>query len=210
MRKRRLLPIVLVLLLTVLLALVLRDIARDLFLVELRRAYRDARFLFESLPQIVIWGLLLVALFVVAVKSLYRRRRPLEKVNEEDVQSRGRVLALTRWIQRTSKGDYFTWSLARYLGDLACEAMAYQERATPEQLKRRLRAGRLDLPPTGSAEIRDYLEFGRNPLFATPAGFFSRIRARLGTGARPPSFDPALEDVVEFLEEQLKEAGGST
>jgi hypothetical protein len=119
----------------------------------------------------------------------------------------GQVLVLTRRIQKASKGDYFRWSLARYLGDLVCEVMAQRERATPEQLKRRLRAGRLDLPPG----VRDYLEFGRVPLFATSAGLLSRLRARLGTGAQPPAFDPTLERVVEFLEEQLREAsGGST
>lgn len=211
MRVRLLLLAVLVLLLTLLLALALQGFARDVFLVELGRAYWEVRALFESVPQVAVWALLLVALLVMAVRSLYRRRGAPQKEVEEGMATGGRVLALTRRIQHTSKGDYFKWSLARYLGDLTCEVMALQERATPEQLRRRLRAGKLDLPPTEPTEIRDYLEFGRAPLIATSAGTLSRLRARRGTGAQPPASDPTLERVVEFLEERLKEAsGGST
>ncbi len=211
MRKRLLLPVALFLLLILLLALALQGFARDVFLVELGRAYWEVRALFESLPQVAVWALLLVALLVMATKSLFRRRRLSRKSEEEEVATTGRVLVLTRQIRHASRGDYYKWSLARYLGDLACEVMAHQERATPEQLKRRLRAGTLDLPPTVSAGVRDYLEFGRAPLPTTSAGAFSRLRARWQTGAQPSASDPTLERVVEFLEERLKEAsGGST
>jgi hypothetical protein len=210
MRKRLWLPAVF-LLLTLLLALALVDLTRDVFLLELARAYWEVRALFESLPQMAVWGLLLVILFVMAARSLYRGGRRLRKKVEEEMATAGRVLVLVRQIQHTSRGDYFKWSLARYLGDLACEVMAHQERATPEQLKRRLRAGRLDLPSTQWAEIRAYLEFGRGPLSVTWAGFLSRLRARRGIGARPFASDPPLERVVEFLEERLREtSGGST
>jgi membrane protein implicated in regulation of membrane protease activity len=211
MRVRLLLIAVLVLLLTLLLALALQGFARDVFLVELGRAYWEVRALFESVPQVALWVLLLLALLVMAAKSLFRRRGPPQKRAEEEVVTAGRVLVLTRQIQQASKGDYFKWSLARYLGDLTCEVLAQQERATPEQLRRRLRAGKLDLRPTASPGIQEYLEFGRAPLPATPNGFFSRLRARWGTADQPPASDPTLEGVVEFLEERLRDAsGGST
>jgi hypothetical protein len=209
MRKRLLLPAVL-LFLTLLLALALQGFARNVFLLELGRAYWEVRALFESLPQVAVWGLLLVILFVMAARSLYRKKRSPRKKEAGEVITAGRVLLLTRRIQQTSKGDYFRWSLARYLGDLVCEVLAHQERATPEQLKRRLRAGRLDLPPTQSAEIRAYLEFGRAPLSVASAGFLSRLRARRGSGAQPFASDPPLERIVEFLEEQLRETSGGS
>lgn len=209
MRKRLWLPVVF-LLLTLLLALAFIDLARDVVLLELARAYWEVRTLFESVPQVAVWGLLLLILSVMAARSLYRKKRPPRKKEVEEGTTAGRVLVLTRRIQQTSKGNYFRWSLARYLGDLACEIMAHQERATPEQLKRRLRAGRLDLP-TQSAEIRAYLEFGRAPLPVTSPGLLSRLRARRGTGAPIVDSDSTLEAVVEFLEERLREtSGGST
>ncbi len=210
MRKRLLLPAVL-LLLTLLLALAFQGFARDVLLLELGRAYWEVRALFESLPQVAVWGLLLAILFVMAARSLYRKRRSPRKKEVEGGITAGQVLLLTRRIQQTSKGSYFRWGMARYLGDLVCEVMAHQVRATPEQLKRRLRAGRLDLPSTQSAEIRAYLEFGRAPLPVASSGFLSWLRARRGTGAQPFSSDPPLERVVEFLEERLGEtSGGST
>lgn len=208
MRKRLLLPAGLVLLLlTLLLALALQGFARDVLLVELVRAYWEVRTLFESLPQVAVWAVLLVALLAMAARSLYRGRRPSQESPREERATPGQVWDLALQIQHASKGDYFKWSLARYLGDLACEIMARQQRATAEQLRRRLRAGTLELPPA----IRGYLEYGRGPLSVTPAGLLSRLRARRRSGAPPYAPDPPLEQVVEFLEERLTEgSGGST
>ena len=200
MRKRLFLSIVLILLLTVPLALLLRDFARDVFLVELWRVFWGARILFESLPQLPIWGLLLVALLVIALRSLVRRKGMRREEAEDEVEYQGQVRVLTRWIQRALEGEYFRWSLAQHLGGLTWEVMAHQERITPDQVKQRLRAGRLDLPPV----IQAYLQSARSPSSTTPAGLLSRIRDRFGSSAQPPSLDPALEGVVRFLEDQLQ------
>jgi hypothetical protein len=199
-RKRNLLPLAIVLLLTIPLALVLHDFARDVLLIELTRMVWEARMLFESLPQLPIWGLLLVSLVVMAVKSLGSHSKSQQTSAPQGAEHRGQVHLLARWIERTSQGEYFKWSLSQRLGGLTWEVMAYREHTTPEELKRRAHTGGLDLPPP----IQTYLQSAAPSSFATPAGFLSRIRQRFGLHASSSSFDPALEQVVDFLEQQLE------
>lgn len=200
MRERRLLFIGIILLLAIPLAVLLRDFVRDVFLVEVLRMFWGARMLYESLPQLPLWILLLVILVVIAVRSLGRRKRASQKRIEKKVENQGQVQVLARWIERTTKGEYFRWSLAQHLGGLTWEVMAHREHTTPAQLKQGMRSGRLDLPPV----IQAYLQSARLPEHSIMTGLISRIRGRLGIATSAPSFDPALEKVVQFLEDQME------
>jgi hypothetical protein len=198
--RKRLLPLVLVVLLTIPLALALRDFARDVFVVELLRILWAGRILFESLPQWPMWVLLLIVLVIVAAVSLGRVSKPAQKKAVEEALHQGQVQVLARWIRRTSQGAYFRWSLAQYLGGLAWDVMAHRAHTTPRALKQRQRAGSLDLPPV----VQDYLQAAQSPDFAASTGLLSRLRARLGRGASSTSYDPALLSVIQFLETQLE------
>lgn len=198
--RKRLLVILFVALLTIPLALLLRDFVRDLFVIELLRVVWAGRLLFESLPQWPIWVLLLAILVVITATSLGRSRKPVRKVVEEEPRHQGRVQMLARWIRRTSKGTYFRWSLAQYMGGLAWDVMAYHRHITPNQLREELQAGRLDLPPV----VQDYLESAQSRSTTMSDGFFARLRVRFARGDSPASYDPALESVIQFLEAELE------
>jgi hypothetical protein len=113
------------------------------------------------------------------------------------------VQTLARWIQRASQGEYFKWNLAHNVGEIALEVLAYREHATVEQVRQRLREGRLDLPP----EVRAYLMAGQAPRFTRSNGLLRRFRHRWLRPAPSFSLDPALLELVQLLEEQL-EIGG--
>jgi hypothetical protein len=201
MSRRLLLALLaIVLALTVPLALLFRDFVRDVFLVELLRMFWGARLLYESLPQLPLWILLLVLLVVIALRSLMRRPGAVRKQVVPDVEPQGQVRVLARWIERASRGEYFRWSLAQHLGGLAWEIMAQREHTTPAQLKGRMSAGDLDLPPVVAA----YLQPDRLPRHSAVAGLVATIRDRLGAGGRPSALDPDLVRVVEFLEDQMQ------
>jgi hypothetical protein len=190
-----------VLLLTIPMTLLLQDFTREVFLVELSRLFWGMRILIESLPQILIWGVLLAVLLVIALRSLGRRRvSPAEDDTGGELVPQGPVQVLTRWIQRSSQGEYFRWSLGQHLAELAWDVMAQRERTTPGQLKERLRAGRIELPPV----IEDYMQHTREPRFMAPADPFFRLRARLRGANSSDIADPALESVIEFLEDQIQ------
>ena len=198
--RKRLLAITLVALLAIPLALVLRDFVRDVFVVEFLRVLWAGRILFESLPQWPMWVLLLLVLVFIAAGSLGRVTKPVQKEKEPEVAHQGQVQALARWIRRTTQGTYFRWRLANYLGKLAWDVMAYRAHTTPQVLKQRQRAGRLDMPPV----VQEYLQSTQAIDFVAPPSFLSRLRARLGRGASFAAYDPALESVIQFLEAELE------
>jgi hypothetical protein len=110
------------------------------------------------------------------------------------------VQALVRWIHRAEQSDYYKWRLAQHLGNLSWQVMAYREGTTPQDLRDRLRAGRLDLPPI----VLAYLEGRKKGRIGGPSSLMSRLERRLGLRERSPSLDPALEEIVRFLEEQME------
>lgn len=205
--RKRLLVLVAIVILAIPVAWLLRGFVRDVFLVELGRAIWAARIIFESLPQVVVWAVLVAALLVLAVRALRPRSRTLPGEDQGQVEPQGRVQVLARWIDRGAKSDYFRQSLAHYLAGLAWEVMAYRQHTSSDRLKQRLRAGELNLPPL----VGEMLQAGQLPAVPAPSGVFSRLWRRLapaglaGTGSEPePGWDPALEPLIEFLEEQLE------
>lgn len=197
--RRRLLLFVLFLLLTIPLSLLLAGLVRDVLLPGCWRVYWGVRTLFESVPQVPIWDLLVAGLLVLAASSLMRRRRSHREVVSREVEHQGRVQLLTQQIQRTSQGEYFKWDLAHSLGDLALEVLAHRERTTAEQAKQRLWEDGLNLSP----EIRAYLQSGQSPRFSKSGGLLAKIGKRWARMAPSRPFDPALPEVVQFLEDQL-------
>lgn len=198
--RTRLLVLALVLILAIPLALLLRDFVRDVLLVEVWRVFWGVRILFESLPQLLVWALLLVALLVLAVHTLRPRRQILPDETRQRAASSGRVQVLSHWIDRTSQGEYFKHSLAQHLGGLAWEVMAQREHTVPERLRQRLRMGELDLPPA----VEAYLQSGQAPGAPVSFGFLSRLRLRLSGSDPATRIDPALPAVIRFLEDQLE------
>lgn len=197
--RRRVLLLVLFVVLTMTLAVLLREFARDLIFPALWRLFWEARLWFESLPQLPIWDLLLVALLILAVASLLRRRRSRQEEAAKEVESPGRVQVVTQWIQLAPLGEYFEWTLTRSLGELTLEVIAYREHTTTEQLRQRLREGRLDLPPA----IQAHLHAAEAVRFTTSRGVLLKVRNLLARTAPPPPPDPVLDTLVGFLEDQL-------
>lgn len=201
--RKRLLAVVVVLLLTIPVALLLRNFTREVLLVEISRLAWAIGILIGSLPQTPIWGVLLAILLLIALRSLGRRRaRPGPGKAGGEPGPRGSVQVLTRWIQRSAQGEYFRWSLGQYLAKLTWDVMAQREHTTSGRLKERLRAGRLDVPPV----IEQYMRTAQGRQLSAPTGLFAKLRARWQGIASPNTFDPALESVVEFLEDQIQVA----
>jgi hypothetical protein len=207
--RKRLLVLVALVLLAIPLALLLRGFVRDVFLVELGRALWMARILFESLPQVLVWAVLVAALLVLAVRVVRPRSRAQADQPQDPAAPPGRIQVLSRWIERATRSEYFGQSLAHYLAGLAWEVMAQREHSSSDRMKQRFRAGELDLPPL----VGEMLRSGQTSAVPTSTGFLSRIWQRLaigrlagaGSGRSPgPELDPALESVIEFLETQLE------
>jgi hypothetical protein len=198
--KRRLWLAGLILLLAVPLVLVVQEFVRDVLLVEVLRTLWIARILFESLPQLIVWGFLLLIVLLIAVKRLLLGMRFVQEAPGAEAASQGQVQHLTKRIRRASESAYSAWSLSRILGKLIVEVLAYRQAASSDLIKQRMRTRTLDVP----AEIQSYLQGGLGSGFLDAIDLFSRLRQRLF--ASPEAFrrPSSLERIVQFLEEQLE------
>jgi len=198
--RRRFLLVIAALVLTVPLALVLWDVVRDVIVVEVWRLAWGSRILFESLPQLPLWVLLLLVLVLAAARSLGGPRRRHRREAEGQAGQQGQVQVLSRWIRNARDGGYFRWSLAQHLGGLTWQVMAHTERTTPQELRQRHRMGEVDLPPV----VEDYMRSAGSFNATTSGGVWGRIRARLRVQGPSSASDQALEEVIEFLESKLE------
>ena len=83
---------------------------------------------------------------------------------------------------------------------MVLETLAHRERATPSQIRRRLRAGELDVPEG----VQRVLRSGLTPTFSRPGSFWRNLLR--GLGLRPDARTAAsdLEETVRFLENELE------
>jgi hypothetical protein len=190
---------------------VLRDVTREMLVVPLLYILWLGRLLWQSLPQALLWILFLALGLYVAVKSLSvgrdraHRGRPVRESPVDNVGYPGSVAVWARRVESARHGEYYRWYLARHLGKLAQEVLAYRARLAPDQVKSNqvFKENRVDVPP----EIGAYFEAGqqltppRRVRFPRLSGLVSRLRS---PAENPPlGLDP--ERVVWFLESQLED-----
>lgn len=201
--KKRLLLAGLVLLSVVPLALVLRSFARDSIVTPVLYLLWLGHLLLQSIPQALLWALLLVISLLIFARSLIKGHRPTGEVHKAERDRPGQVTVWARRIHMMSRGSYYQWSLARYLRRLFLAVMAYRERLSRERTRVLLGAGKLDVPP----RIRLYLEAALEPTSLRPLNLFARLSQLLRLSKQESALDLDPETVVRFLEEQI---GGST
>lgn len=197
-RRNRLLFLALVLLLAVPLMLLLRSFVREAIAVPLLRILWVGQILFQSIPQPLLWALLLTIVLLLAMRSLVRRRKPAQETDRAETVYPGRVRTLTKWLQHIDKGYYFKRRLAQHLVELTAEALAVRERQALGQIRRRLES--LDAPP----EIQAYLQAGLKPVSPQPVGFLSKLARRLRLSTQPSPLDLDPERAIQFLEDQME------
>lgn len=150
------------------------------------------RLLLASLPQAVLWSCFLALALFLAGTSLFRPGRLRLRFRAEGTRQQGRLESWVRLLRQAAQEDYYKWRLAQRIRELALETLAQGEQISPKQVRQRLLAGQLALPP----EIEAYLQASLKPLsqFAAPR-FFFRTRAP----ASPLQLEP--ERIIQFLED---------
>jgi hypothetical protein len=191
---KRWLPLLLILLLALPLAGFFQGWVQEVLLIELARTYWSLRLLVESLPQVGLWGSFLTIVLLVAVGSLGIGWKPEKRQPVQWTARESQIQTLARWIQHADEGEYFHWSLNQYLSTLLSEVLAHREHITPAAVRRRLRAGQIDLPP----DVEVYLQTWR-----PGRSHLARRRFQWRT-SRATASEPSLESVVRFLEEQME------
>jgi len=191
--RRRLLSLTLILILAGLLTVVLQEYTRHLIMPFLFIVW-VGQLLFETIPQAIIWGLFVAIALLIAGCSLFKRSALSPTAPRLQPPPEGRIESWARLIEQSKQETYYRWQLAQPLQELAIDVLAYRQRSTPRQIKQQLVGNPLDLPP----EIQAYLQASM-----TSFSHLLADRSRFRPGSAPTPLDLALEEIVQYLEDQL-------
>ena len=150
---------------------------------------------YKSLPQALIWIILVGVIVLIEVGSFSTESRLTDRRREVRKPHQGGVESLADWLHRAPQGLYFKWLLAQRLGKLSCELIAFNARKTAPSGHEALSDPGWDPP----AAVAAYLESGLNGSFADyprPRWFFQR------PAPTPLDLDP--EQAVEYIESKME------
>jgi hypothetical protein len=147
-------------LVTLALAVVLRDQVREVIVLPMVRFAWLLGLYVRIVPQWALWAVFLTVALFIAIGSVLqpvggaRRRRA-----ELPLEHPGPIKSEMRWIRLAQRGSYGRWRLAQRLAELVAQARAHTTRTPLARVKRQLARGRLGAPD----EIAAYVEAGLNP-----------------------------------------------
>ncbi|MEW6028725.1 MAG: hypothetical protein ACOYZ8_00895 [Chloroflexota bacterium] len=177
-------------------AFALRDVIERDVIVPLAYLWWLVDLLYHSFPQLTLWVVLVVGVFLIAVGSFTIDRIQVGGREEKKKAVRGPVEDLAVWLIRNRRGNYFKWVVARRLGVLSREIRLHEARRTAH-LAEDAPAGDWNPP----REVDAYLESGLNGSFAD----YPRPRWPWQSPEKTP-LDLNPEEAVEFLESELETA----
>ena len=195
MTRRRWFALGGILVIALILAFPLQDVIRKTVIVPLAYLWWALGVLYRSVPQVVVWILLIVLITLMLMGSFAsdRRRKPREELKMKP--SPGQVEGLAAGLVKMRRGTYYKWQVANRLGRLARDFL----------IQRGDRANSKDLSPLGgrdwgpSGPVDAYLETGLHGSFADFPNQPWRFRP-----PEPTPLDIDVKEVVEFLESQIK------
>jgi hypothetical protein len=193
--NRRQLLLAGVLIFALILAFLLRDIVGQLVVVPIVYIWWLLHLYYSTLPQFILWAILLVFVIFSAISSLIPEIRYRTYFKPAPKPAMGQIEILMEWLNKSQQGGiYYKWLIANRLGKNAREILAQRDGLTVNK-----KFGRLDgrgwNPPQ---KIRDYLESGLNGSFAD----FPRPRWPWQTPA-PTPLDIHPRQVIEYLEYEM-------
>jgi hypothetical protein len=197
-----LVPIGIGLSLTVLLALALRDVVREVIVIPLLYVLWIGQLLLHSVPQVVCWSVFLIAAFLVALLNLAQWEVPQRALRATTRRSSGQVAVWAKRIRLMGRGGYTGWYFGQHVEKLIVDVLAYRERLSTRETRHRVKAGDLDAPP----EVRAYFAIVLLPSrYRWRIASLLRFRLRPGRRAQGMSLDESdVAQVVRFLENQLE------
>lgn len=193
MKPRRWIYIIAGLIAAVLLAFLLRGLVQDYVILPLARLFWNLRTLYRSIPQAVYWVLLLVVLVSMTISSFSLRFQDKQKSRPEDHIHYGDVQQMAFWIQRSRRGVYSKWHLARSLAELALDIL--QRRKGSVKREQQLE-GPGWAPPAG---VQEYLEA------ALKTSYADYPRRSIFDFNPPTPFDHDFEPTVAYLESLMED-----
>jgi hypothetical protein len=156
--------------------------------------------LYRAIPQPVVWLVVLLIMFYVALGSFYGKPRQGVGRIAKSPPTRGPLESLSLLLAQKTPGVYFKWQIGRTLGEIALDLQELREHARSRDLH-----FADETPP----EVQRYLDAGLNTSFADYP--YEGGLPILGWFHRAPKtpFDMGPESVVAYLESQMESQNDS-
>ena len=181
MKPGRILLIIAGLVIALILAFFLQDFIRQAVVTPLAYLWWVLKLFYASIPQLLLWILLLVFLVLVVTHRLVNWNTVEQPNDEPSKPAQGPVEILAGWISNTGQGNYFKWRIANRLGKLRRELEGYPEnRGLPAHIDVQDAPGRL--PPEA---VQRYLKAGLDGLVCRLPPAVAPFYAQAGHPLRP-------------------------
>ena len=195
MTRKQILTLGGLLFLALVLAFSLQNVIKSTFVVPLAYLWWALGVFYSTLPQVVLWGGLVILTLFLLLKSLISSKKRESFVKRKTGARQGNIEVLAVSLEKTRDSIYNKWKVANRLGRLARELLI--QRGDRENTKVIAPLVGRDWCP--SEPVNEYLDVGLNGSFANypkPRWRFSR--------PQPTPLDIDVDEVVEFLETQIK------
>ncbi len=170
----------------------LRDAIYQTVIVPLAYLLWVARFYYSAVPQIILWGSLLMILLMIVLSNLIPDAPSTPKEEPIHKPARGKVETLAGWLVKADKGTYFKWQIANRLGHIGLEVKETSEWRT------RREPVLSETEASANEAVEKYLEAGVNTSFVDYPNQKSV----------PTALDVNPKEVVDYLETQLEMSRG--
>jgi len=185
MTRQRWLSVAGILVITLTLAFFLRDVVYAAVIVPLAYMFWLGKYYYTAIPQLFLWVLLLIILFVTLGWNFIPEARPARPKERKRERAEGQIEALVLWLHKAQKGNYFKWQLANRLGRIS------------RKLKEN--SGQRPVSSSRAEAVEKYFDAGLNNSFVD----FPAPRHPFQHPAPTPlDLDP--KDAVEYLESQME------
>lgn len=155
--------------------------------------------LYRAIPQSLIWGGVMVIVFLILLSSLINISPPRWRPRKRKRIEPGPIESLAENIQKFDQGIYFRWMLANRLGAIARDWLAYRERFEKRWQANALK-GRGWQPDDA---VQQYLHGGLNSSFADYPRSRNPFRKYPPT---PLDIDP--NEVLDYLDSHMEAVSG--
>lgn len=199
----------------ILLALGIESVIRELVVIPLSYLSWLIQSFSQSLPQDILWAVVILFILSVAIRSLnWRRLLPKNKPSPGSKSAvrwiNKSVISAANWLYRMRlvalrqySHPYFIQTLINVLIDV--EAFKYQ--ATPREIKERIKAGSLNLPDDIQEYLLRYETYVPSKPTARLREWLKNLAAALFNRLPKPAVravEEPEERLIEFMEKELE------
>ena len=195
MKRRWLLPLAGGLVIAGILAFFLQDVIRRDVVTPLAYLLWALELVYSIIPQIVLWILLVVGMFLITLSSLANLLPAGRRFEQSARPPKGPLESLAVGIANTREGLYYKWVIANRLGRLEREISG----SRADQLRSDGIGGVETAKKSAPAAVRSYLNAGLNESFVDYPAPALPFRRRT-----PTPFDLDVGEAVEYLESKVE------